>query len=327
MLTLFLMLNRDGIVKACTKADRITSKELIQSLWSDYGEIIRYTLSGAVYSSIVVKHIKISELKIHPKGWSTSNSHARKVKSYEVEGNWYQFYEGILSSKLRMPKLIELIKEGGEIILILEDLDHKGFSVREKKASIFELKQCISWLATLHGNTLLSESTGLWSRGTYWHLQTRIDEYNAMEDSPLKSCSNQIDSILNRVKYKCILHGDPKLANFCFHNSDDSVAGLDFQYTGSGCGMQDIVYLIGSAISPEACFQYENELIEFYFHELKKHVKNVDFNALKKEWSPLFTIAWADFNRFLMGWMPGHEKLNKYSDHITLRALDTLEKY
>ena len=56
-------------------------------------------------------------------------------------------------------------------------------------------------------------------------------------------------------------------------------------------------------------------------------MKNVDFNALKKEWSPLFTIAWADFNRFLMGWMPGHEKLNKYSDHITLRALDTLEKY
>jgi hypothetical protein len=322
------MLNIDDIVKSYTKASKIISKEVIQELWSGYGKIIRYNLNSTDYSSVVVKYIQLKPTKNHPRGWNTTNSHERKVKSYEVEGSWYQYHVHELSDKVRMPELIGVTKEGLETVLILEDLDSKGFHVRKVNASIVELKQCISWLASLHGSTIQTEIINIWKEGSYWNLSTRSDEYKSMCKSHLKEYSHKMDSILNSTAYRCIIHGDSKLSNFCFQTKNEGVAGLDFQYIGIGCGMKDLTYLIGSAITPEQCFEYEDELIDFYFKELEKNIEVlIDFNELKKEWRPLFTIAWADFNRFLMGWMPSHAKLNNYSDNITLRALKQLRSY
>jgi len=322
------MLNVDDIVKSYTNATKMTVKELIQELWSGYGEIVRCRLEGADYSSVVIKHIKLKPNNSHPKGWNTTSSHERKVKSYEVEANWYQLYAKNISNKLRMPKLIGLIQKEEEMLFILEDLDDEGYYIRKEKATIFELKKCVSWLAIMHGDTMSIENVKLWGKGSYWHLHTRLDEYISMRESPLKDNSFKIDNTLSNTVYKCIIHGDSKLTNFCFRDDHKGVAGLDFQYTGIGCGMKDLVYLIGSALSPNECFEYEDELINFYFKELKKSTKNaIDFEGIEKEWRPLFTIAWADFNRFLLGWMPNHSKLNKYSDSITLRALEELNNY
>ena len=323
------MLNVDDIVKSYTNATKITVKELIQELWSGYGEIVRCRLEGADYSSVVIKHIKLKPNNSHPKGWNTTSSHERKVKSYGVEANWYQLYAKNISNKLRMPRLIGLVQEEEEeLLFILEDLDGDGYHIRKEKSSISELKQCISWLTVLHGNTLSFKDVNLWAKGSYWSLSTRIDEYECMRESHLKTQSYKIDNVLTNTVYKCIIHGDPKLANFCFHDNQKEVAGLDFQYTGAGCGMRDLVYLIRSAISSDDCFKYEEELVNFYFSELNKNrVDFTDFEALENEWRPLFTIAWADFNRFLIGWMPNHTKLNKYSDDITLRAIEQLKQY
>jgi hypothetical protein len=322
------MLNVDDIIKSCTNAVEIISKDVIQELWSGYGKIVRYNLDSPNYSSVVVKYIQLKPTRKHPKGWNTTNSHERKVKSYEVETNWYQFYGNQLSDKVRIPELIGLVKEGLETVLILEDLDSKGFSLRKQSATILEVKKCISWLASLHGETMLSKDLRLWDKGSYWHLSTRIYEYDAMEKSYLKEQSHKMDNILNKVVYKCLIHGDPKLSNFCFHDNDNDVAGLDFQYIGAGCGMKDLIYLIGSALSSDECFKHEQELINYYFSQLKQTVEDsIDFDSLEREWRPLFTIAWGDFNRFLMGWMPNHAKLNKYSDSITSRALEQLKQY
>jgi hypothetical protein len=75
---------------AVTKSDDCVKKEVIQSLWSGYGEIARYELTGASNKTIVVKHIAINESTKHPRGWDTANSHNRKVKSYQVETYWYE---------------------------------------------------------------------------------------------------------------------------------------------------------------------------------------------------------------------------------------------
>ena len=78
------------VIKA-TGATALKQTEVIQELWSGYGEIARYALSDSEQHSIVIKHICLPEHTSHPRGWNTDTSHERKVKSYKVESNWYQY--------------------------------------------------------------------------------------------------------------------------------------------------------------------------------------------------------------------------------------------
>jgi len=46
------------------------------------------------------------------------------------------------------------------------------------------------------------------------------------------------------------VHGDAKLANFCFSRDGKKVAAVDFQYVDGGCGMKDLSRIIvGSSIA------------------------------------------------------------------------------
>ena len=48
----------------------------------------------------------------------------------------------------------------------------------------------------------------------------------------------------------------------------------------------------------------------------------MDPGLIETEWRPLYPVAWADFERFMLGWSPGHRKLTDYSDATTDRALE-----
>ena len=41
----------------------------------------------------------------------------------------------------------------------------------------------------------------------------------------------------------------------------------------------------------------------------------------------MYKYAWADFNRFLKGWSPGHWKMNDYVEEITKEVLDELKEW
>ena len=77
-----------------------------------------------------------------------------------------------------------------------------------------------------------AEPQGLWPVGTFWHLATRPDELEEMDDLKLKQAAPIIDSKLNNCQFKTIVHGDAKPANFCFGQKTNSVAAVDFQYVG-----------------------------------------------------------------------------------------------
>lgn len=189
-----------------------------------------------------------------------------------------------------------------------------------------EIKACLSWLAHFHALFLGVAPDGLWAVGTYWHLETRPDELAAMDDAELKAAASDIDRILNECRFKTIVHGDAKLANFCFSPNGQDVAAVDFQYVGGGCGMKDVVYLLGSCIDEKQCEKKVPDLLDFYFTELKHSVKkDVDFVSLEKEWREMFAFAWTDFHRFLLGWMPGHWKINRYSRQLTKEVLSKLQ--
>ena len=78
-------------------------------------------------------------------------------------------------------------------------------------------------------------------RGTYWHLATRQEELQSMQNLKLKKHAHKIDDYLRNLKFQTLVHGDAKLPNFCF--GEESVAAVDFQYVGPGCGLADLWYL------------------------------------------------------------------------------------
>ena len=80
--------------------------------------------------------------------------------------------------------------------------------------------------------------------GTYWHLDTRPEEFEKIEHKQLKSKAHRIDEILKECEFQTIVHGDAKLANFCFSEHGEGVAAVDFQYVGRGCGMKDVTYFL-----------------------------------------------------------------------------------
>ena len=180
----------------------------------------------------------------------------------------------------------------------------------------------MAWLAKFHASYLGKSPDGLWEVGTYWHLETRPQELAVLEDQQLKEAAPMIDEKLNNCEYKTFVHGDAKLANFCFAK-DGQVAGVDFQYVGGGCGMKDVAYFIGSCLDETACEQLEAQILDTYFKCLQSELKKRN-EALETEWRSLYRVAWADFHRFLKGWSPGHWKLTSYSERVTAEVINNL---
>lgn len=283
--------------------------ELVQQLWSGYGQLVRLFLDDG--TSVILKEIEYSTNKEHPRGWATNISDERKRKSYQIEGEWYENLAKKLHENTKIPNLIA-VKKDTSVSLLLEDLNALGYDQRPKALDTYGVKKVLKWLARFHATYMGVQPTGLWPIGTYWHLDTRPDELHAMDDSWLKSNAHKIDEVLNNARFQTVVHGDAKLANFCFTNMND-VAAVDFQYVGGGCGMKDVAYFLSSCLSPEDALNHEKELLDRYFHELSLHTPPSDFKSLEKEWRRLYPVAWADFVRFLKGWAPDHKKLNAYS--------------
>ncbi|MCP4437599.1 MAG: DUF1679 domain-containing protein [Aureispira sp.] len=317
---------RDYLLKA-TQSSGCKELEIIQSLWSGYGKISRYQLEHSPLKTVVVKFISLNQSNKHPRGWNTELSHNRKVKSYEIETYWYEKWNQLCTDNCSVPQFIGSFSEGKDQWIILEDLNAK-YPLRKHQLDFSEVKVCLKWLANFHATFLNKEPIGLWPIGTYWHLATRPDEFEKIEHQELKSKAELIDQLLNECKYQTIVHGDAKLANFCFSENGKNVAAVDFQYVGGGCGMKDVAYFLGSVLSSSECELYQHELLDFYFLELKKGLEsstlNIDFKDLELEWRQMYPLACTDFTRFLLGWMPSHQKINDYNLKLMNSVLSSL---
>ena len=316
------------IVCNATNADELFHIEDIQSLWSGYGKIMRYGLKGCERETVVIKYVKLPDQSNHPRGWDTDLSHQRKIKSYQVEMNWYRDWSHVCDEHCRVPVCLALESDDDEFLMVLEDLDASGFPRRLNSASMAEMQVCLRWLAYFHASFMGQKPKGLWGVGTYWHLDTRPDELSALTDGALKSAATQIDKLLQTARYQTFVHGDAKLANFCFSEQGDQVAAVDFQYVGGGCGMKDVAYFIGSCLHEADCERYEGTLLDYYFSQLGDALayrqSNVNIADVEQEWRTLYPVAWTDFHRFVKGWSPGHWKIHGYSERIAREVVAQL---
>ena len=334
--------------RICTLADfdRCTPGQVIQALWSGYGRIQKVTLTRHAFDgqpelqqSCVIKFVDAHAARPnHPRQWDGSASHLRKVRSYEVERNFYAQFASRCGQECRVPNFIaaddhspgDASPEGGWL-LILEDLDGSGFPVRVQNLTDAQMTACLHWLAEFHGQFMsvgATEADVLWPIGTYWHLATRQEELAAMDSGRLKDAAKEIDDRLNKSHFQTLVHGDAKVANFCFPRGDGPVAAVDFQYVGRGCGMKDVAYFLSSCLNEDQCHRQQEKWLSVYFERLRESVGQqhpcVDAAELENQWRDLYRFAWADFYRFLAGWSPGHWKMHAYSDHLTRVVLDEL---
>lgn len=300
--------------------------ETVQALWSGYGEIARY-FSPKANTSFIVKSIFPPKQLAHPRGWNTTASHNRKLMSYKVESCFYKDYQAQCDQFCRVPKLVTTFDVEQNQVMVLEDLDAARFSVRKSQVGLKDIAKGVKWLAHFHGCFMQTSGESLWPIGSYWHLATRKDEFDNLLEGELKDKAQKIDSVLNQSSFQTLVHGDAKLANFCFPDDEPSeyLAAVDFQYVGRGVGVKDLAYFLGGCLNSADLFKYESEILTLYFTELKKafvryHVA-VDVTDVEALWRSLYSLAWADFHRFLLGWAAEHVKINAYMQHQTKTAL------
>lgn len=316
--------------------------ELVQSLWGGYGAIIRYSSAYGDTRNMsqycIAKVVNLCQQSHHPRGWNTNISHQRKLSSYLNEQHFYTYFASHTNDNCQVPKMYAAGADEKSIWMILQDLDEAGFTQRSSHASLSLVRMGIKWLANFHACFVDVIDAGqqaptqykardytdkLWPIGTYWHLATRPDEWQAMPESSLKSAASEIDERLNKANFQTIVHGDAKLANFCIHSNKEMLAAVDFQYVGRGVGIKDVVYFLGSCLDSEALYMHAPNLLDQYFSDFKEAsaASSLNVEALEKEYRSLYPFAWADFERFMTGWSPGHQKLSQYSAEQTKAAL------
>ncbi|USD39614.1 ecdysteroid 22-kinase family protein [Ferrimonas sp. SCSIO 43195] len=313
-----------------TQARAVSHTQLLQKLWSDYGGLYRLHLQAGSATSVIAKCIDLRPPTTHPRGWQGQVGHQRKQRSYQVELNWYRDYASVTSSRCRVPAYLGHHRNGEQLIVVMEDLQAAGFEPLEPQVTDAHLQTTVRWLAEFHARFMADPGAGLWSSGCYWHLATRQQELAAMADGPLKRAASALDDALEHCRYQTLVHGDAKTANFLVHPSTGTIAAVDFQYVGKGVGVRDLAYLLGSALDDQALLASGDRWLRHYLDCLstalqQRHQWSATATTdLCRQWQQLYPLAWADFERFLQGWSPGHWKLGRYSARQTERALSQL---
>ena len=294
-------------VLAQTGASAILDSVLLQNLWGGYGELRRLHLQGR--PSLILKCVQ------PPAYERASVSDRRKRRSYEVEQAWYQ--GPAAHSQARLAACYGTESAGEIRLLLLEDLANAGFIPGRPP----QIGAGLRWLARFHASYLGSRPDGLGEQGSYWHLDTRQDEFQRMPEGELKQAAHGLDRILKEARYQTLLHGDSKPANFLWKNAEEAAA-VDFQYVGVGCGIRDVAYFLDCCLSYNGSENQAETWLDFYFQALRQARPDLPAD-LEAEWRRLYPVAWADYARFMQGWgRPG--PLDRYTQRQLQRALTLL---
>ena len=186
--------------------------------------------------SFIVKRV------IPPCKSSRSMGDERKAASYLIEA---KFYKHIVASTLiekydlsiPTPYHVECNDNTDEVTICMSLLQGSPGYCGDDDS----IHAVLSWLSTLHAATWGSKANEYVNQklvqpiGSYWHLDTRPNEHNAISnrgwESRLKLAARAIDERLKRDNMQCCIHGDAKEANMLF-DGKGGVSMYDLQYCG-----------------------------------------------------------------------------------------------
>lgn len=282
------------------------STQTVCRLWAGKGHIykvsIKPTKTLPTTTNVIVKHITASSNN------EVSLGDQRKAFSYQVEANFYEKLANELIDRhhLAIPRPYYVERnDGDEIIIGMSYIDSPNSSYMSDK----NIKQVLSWLATLHasywGDDRSKEivaKVGLQPIGSYWHLETRPDEHKNMPNTGwegrLKLAARAIHTRLHeRDPMQCIIHGDAKDANILV--VPDGIAMCDFQYCGKGPPTIDLAYYFCCSVGRDC---NDSTLVEYYLERLKERLPEGAFVPTLQQFNDSLDLAYCDFYRFMSGW-------------------------
>ncbi|EFN58473.1 hypothetical protein CHLNCDRAFT_140492 [Chlorella variabilis] len=303
----------------------VRSARPLSSLWAGYGTITEVETDDEPSQLLIVKEVA------PPPG--SGVSHARKMRSYQIEAAFYQRVAPHLppGAACHVPHCLgvhstldaDSSSDAGGMQLVMSDLRQRFpnscSSLDEQHA-----RAALSWLAAFHAACwgADAERLGLWPEGCYWHLETRLEELADIgrEGRALQAAAHELDHRLRQTPFRTLTHGDYKTANLLFGSGSDECAAYDFQYVGGGSGMKDVVYLFCSGLSARLLAQQEEVLLRHYHGQLieglraaaggggstgiadpaaaAEAVERYTYEAMLGD----YRLALCDYVRFMAGW-------------------------
>jgi len=248
------------------------------------------------------------------------------------EGCFYrELAPQLLAEGISVPEPLLVEANGrGQLTLVMRD-QRDEFPSSAGALSLAQAKAALSWLAAFHAHFWgQPPPAGLWEQGTFWHLDTRREEFTQMDWRALADAAEQIDAYLkgeagDSVRdHMTVVHGDFKEANLLFSADGSRCAAHDFQYCGGGLGAKDIAYLFCSGLGSGLLPAREGELLAHYHGELTARLGP---RGLGEGYTPAvmarhLDYALADFVRFMDGW--GYWGNNAWAEAKVAAFLETL---
>lgn len=309
----------------------VTSEKTLATLWAGYGTIkqlsVRNEEDGSTRSYVV-------KLVNPPQG--SGVSHERKVHSYEVEAYFYSHVATPeLIARCPMPRPVHVgpvddLGRGGGLTLVMSDLrdEFPGVAGRYGSMDVRYAKAGLTWLANLHAAHWGNVPEGVAEQGTYWYLDTRMEEYEAIPRDwrALKDLAFEIDALCRGSspgsgaaaaaagssgarpdeRFLTLVHGDFKSANLMWREGpggQPQCAACDYQYTGKALGMKDVAYFFTSAVSQKTLELHEEELLTHYHTTLTQQLTQQQAAEYTFEVAvDHFELCLLDFVRFMAGW-------------------------
>uniref|UniRef100_A0A7S2UTP8 CHK kinase-like domain-containing protein n=1 Tax=Fibrocapsa japonica TaxID=94617 RepID=A0A7S2UTP8_9STRA len=290
----------------------------IQSLWAGYGTISRLHLSPSG-GTVIVKRV------MPPRG-EDGVSHQRKLHSYQVEAEFYRsvaprFLEAVRAESghqggplfAGVPTPHHVSSDSDRFVFVLSDLE--PLYPEDGGLSKTQTWTALKWLAAFHACFWEADEAGLWAEGSYWHFETRQDEWHSMGRSwaRLHDAAPGLDRRIQGLdrggganrsrRNRTLVHGDPKSANIMCTQDGNSCGMYDFQYCGGGFGSRDLVYMLVSSCPSRTLDTSFNEMLQFYHDELCQRLpaaKAADFPLAELEMQ--FDLCLLDYVRFMAGW-------------------------
>ncbi len=257
-----------------------------------------------------------------------SISDKRKMASYENERLFYKKVAPVLISDqvcaIAQPLHLSQSKEG--LIFVLSDIS-EDYPRHSEDLDQRQLTVALDWLASFHAFCWQERNlcNSLSPKGSYWHLDTRPEEYERIPKkwSQLKTAARTIDLALKKASCT-LVHGDFNPANIQFSKERSECVVYDFQYSGWGCPSKDICYLLFCFSQGPSTFS-EEKLLEHYYQQLSGKLELASKECFSyAEFTRLYELAYLDFFRFLLGWYY-HSHQPPY--FMEQRARQLLDKY
>jgi len=121
------------------------------------------------------------------------------------------------------------------------------------------------------------------------------------------------------LKWRTVLHGDPKAANVFLRESQDGfeAALIDFQWAGFGLIGTEVAHHIAAAASPKA-LEIEDELLEHYLRVLNASDKKVQIS--REDFQEQYEIGLLDTCRICFGYQWSRANFNGRREYLNRNA-------